>query len=1725
MPPARKLMDAAASPPRLPGQPQSMSHRFRFAVACLAALFLSAAVQAAAPLRVFIRAGVKTHGPDQHDHPRFLGEWTQLLGERGAKVSGSMEFPTAAQLEATDVVIVFAADGMKIVGEERARFEKFLQRGGGLVVLHDGVVAGDQHEWAKKVQGGSWRWDGEKKTKWIEGEVGLYYVDQEHPITKGASNFDWKDEVYNQLDISPDVHVLAQSFVDVFNIWPQMWTYEKTWEGGSTPYRAFVSIPGHEYGSFQTPHYRAVLLRGIAWAGKRADTDEFCKPEELASLKYPAGGPRSAKEAVKTLQLHPEFNITLAADENVAEKIMSLDWDPRGRMWVVETPEYPGGLDVNKNDFKAYWNRAQDPSNFPVGGKQPRKPKDRISILEDTDGDGVMDKKTVFADGLQLPTSLVFYKDGVIVAQAPDILWIRDTDHDGVADKVETLFTGWGTFDTHAVLNNFRWGPDGWVYGTVGYTRGHVRSGDGKKDFGDIAAGVYRFRPDGSMIEQIAAGGCNTWGCEIAPDGEIVFTTATCGEPICHVVIPEKVLARGQVGGMKAFLNIIEENKIYPAFDEKRQPYVQIDWVGAWTAAAGACIYDGGAWPAKWAPEDRYSFFMGEATRQIFHHEFLDPKGATYQGRKEDGRKQTEFLASTDYWFRPIHSRVGPDGAIYVVDFYNQIATHNDTRGPAHGARNAATRPDRDHHFTRLWRLQHKEAKALPAYALDAKDPAGLVKMLAHPNGWVRTTANRLINETRPATVAPSLATMLKTGPTKYARIQALQSLNNLGRLDDAMIVGALKDTDGAVRKNAARLAGERGSADAGATKAVEALLNDPDGRAKINALSALGSLPATRGIAGAVVAAWPGLKDKWLESAAVGAAAKDPLLYLEAVLAAKDPAFLAGFVPHLARLAANQSDAAKAARFVALLAAAPASAAGLKQAALDGYTAALKGATAPVWDPALAASLKSLLASGRTAGSVLPLVARWDTDGKLSAEVKPAVARAETQLADASLGDAVRGQVAANLIGVRKLDASIVPAVAALLGSGASPALQMRVVDALGVAADSAGTIVAAFAKLPAEVVEPAFGQVVKRADASNAFLDQLESKRIDPLKLGPARLHRLRTHPDAAVAKRANTVIDALKGPEAKQKDELIAKLSPEVVKPGNAENGHKLFTANCAGCHQFKSEGRNLAPNLTGMGAHGPADLLVHIVDPNRLVEPNFVSTLVETKDDQSYDGVIERENANEIVLRNATGDFTLRTADIKSRISSGRSLMPEGFEQLGADGLRDLLTFICADENRFRMIDLSGAFTANSGRGLYISPDNVDETVTFRSYGMKRVDDIPFDVVSPLKSVANVVVLKGGASGSWARTTLPQRVEAKVGVAASRLHFLGGVGGWAFPAVGDDQLPVMKVTVHHVGGGKQEIVVRNGQEIADYNGAQDVPGSKPLPQFTKGRGQVRWFSKNVKDTTAVIEKITLESYDNGVAPTFFAITADSTGGGSTRADAAPAPAKVLPVLQWGAGLKTLLIGGGASHDYQKWFNLADVALLNGTGKITANYLEPQDVSVASVQAADVLVISANKAFPDPAVRAAIQAHADAGKGLVLLHPGLWYNWADWPAYNRELAGGGSRGHDKYGEFEVSVTGTPHALLQGVPAKFTISDELYYYSADTAGTPVTVLATAYSKSKDKAFPQVFVVEHPKTRIVGITLGHDGIAHSLPAYQQLLKNAVYWSAKKDAWIPSGGK
>jgi putative membrane-bound dehydrogenase-like protein len=1679
----------------------------RIPLLLLTALLFAGNSFAADALRVFIRAGAKTHGPNQHDHPRFLQEWTKVLADHGLKVDGSLNFPTAAQLENTDVLIIYAPDGMNIVGQQREDMEKFLRRGGGLVVLHDGVVSADQNEWAKKVQGGAWRGDGAKKTKWYEGEVGVYFVDTTHPITRGLSNFDWKDEIYYDMDMSPDVHVLATSFENIFILAPQLWTYEQTWPGGTAPYRAFVSIPGHEFDVFNTPHYRAILLRGIAWAGKRQNVDEFCKPEEITEdvLRYPEGGPSRPDREAKQLSVHPDFDFSLVASEPLVEKVISLDWAPDGKLWVAETPEYPNGRAINRNDAPIYPNRARD-----GGAKlEDRSARDRISWLEDSKGDGHMDKKHIFYEGLELVTSFVFYKDGVIVEQAPDILWLRDTDGDGKADKVVKLFTGFGTSDTHAVINNMRWGRDGWIYSAIGYSAGDPKSGDGTKSFGHITAGIFRFKPDGSAIEQVASGSCNTWGFDFAPDGEMFYTTATCGEHLLHIAMPEKVLARGNVGGgIRASAVIPDHQKVEPLVHHKRQAYLQIDWVGMFTAAAGSCIYDGGAWPEKW----NHMHFLHEPTVSLVHNDVLTPDGATYLAKKEQGQENTEFFRGSDLWFRPIHSRVGPDGALYVVDWYNQAAVHNDTRGTPHGAHNAATRPDRDHHFARIWRIQNKQAKKLTALSLDSHNPAAWIQALSSENGWLRMTAHRLLMEHGGEPEA-AILTKLFANPQASAitRMHALYLLEDLGQLDNDSLAAAIDDREPIIRKNAFRIISERDNSELlPEVDVVRTALNDPDPRSRLNAFVALGTCNQSSEIAETVVATWPSIKDRYIQSAAIGSAYRFPMLYEQAAFSSRDPSTVVDFVGYITRMIANKQDPKMISGLVTMIARQPVKSDVLKQRALETLGATLRPTFEIAWDVALQSAFSALLVSPRAgvAGAALPLIARWDKNGTLAGEMKPLVGRLRAQLADSRLPDDDRAQAAANLVGLRAMDPEIIPATASLLGSSESTGLQEKVADALGGTGDKAAgaQLISAFAKVNPEVRETIFGQIVKRADWSSAFVQALSDKQIDLQLLGPANLHRLRTHSDSSVAAKANDVINALRGPQQAQKDTLIAQFKPIVEQPGaNVENGHKLFTANCTPCHRFKDEGRDLAPNLTGMGAHGPADLLVHVLDPNRQVEPNFYSASIETKDDLSYDGIIARENNVEVFLRNASGDFTIRKDNIKSRRSTGLSLMPEGFESLGTSGIRDLLGFLCADEQRYRILDLSSAFTVNTSKGVYSAPENTTDAPAFRKQGLVKVDEVPFDIVSPQKAVANAVVLKGGTG--YAKT-LPQSVTAKVGLAAARLHFLGGIAGWGWPALGDStkNIPVMKALLNFANGGTEEMVFRNGVEFADWIAPVDVPGSKGLPDL-EARGQLRVFSKEVKRHD-VIDHITLESFDNGIAPTLIGITAELAGAGADKKSAAAA----TPAA--GNSIRMLIVGVGSSHDFKRWFLDEDAKTLTGAGGITVATSDKPDDAAHQLENLDVLFLSNNAPFTNEDSRRRIFDFAGSGKGFLLVHPALWYNWANWPEYNRVLCGGGSRGHDSYAEFEVTVTDPDHPLMRGVPAHFKVKDELYWFEPDPQGTPIKVLATAHSPSKNKDFPMVFVVQHPKARIAAIALGHDGVTHSDPAYRRLLENSVRWTA-----------
>ncbi|MBB5353556.1 type 1 glutamine amidotransferase [Haloferula luteola] len=236
----------------------------------------------AEPLRIFIRGGEKTHGPGAHEHERFLNDWKVLLAERGAVTDGAKAWPSAEQFAATDVLVMYAQDGANATDEEKSNVAHFTARGGGLVVIHTAVVGADT-AWWKSVVGGAWV---HGKTRWREGPMQLDFLKaggKPHPIIAGAASFAMDDEIYYDLDLSDDITPLAESDTGEGEPQrqPQMWTYEK----GN--YRAVVCIPGHLYSTFERPNYRAILMRAIAWAGKREKLDELCKPEEIQALADP----------------------------------------------------------------------------------------------------------------------------------------------------------------------------------------------------------------------------------------------------------------------------------------------------------------------------------------------------------------------------------------------------------------------------------------------------------------------------------------------------------------------------------------------------------------------------------------------------------------------------------------------------------------------------------------------------------------------------------------------------------------------------------------------------------------------------------------------------------------------------------------------------------------------------------------------------------------------------------------------------------------------------------------------------------------------------------------------------------------------------------------------------------------------------------------------------------------------------------------------------------------------------------------------------------------------------------------------------------------------------------------------------------------------------------------------------------------------------------------------
>ena len=1631
----------------------------------LAALASAPSAQAQTPsapdsaLRVFLRAGPKTHGPGQHDHPRFLEEWRALLGERGAVVDGALEFPTAEQLARTDVLVCYAAENGTMDATQRADLLAFLEGGGGIVVIHD-AVCGDDAEWFKGVIGGAWE---HGHSKWLEGPTGLYLTDVEHEITRGIPHFEFDDEIYWDLHLEPEAQVIGSSFRTVFDIEPQMWTWE------ARGWRAFVSIQGHNHTSFSHPAWRALLLRGIAWAGGR-DADLFLAPDELAGLRYPPGGPTAPERAHESFELHEDFEIALAAAEPDVQNPISIDWDARGRPWVACTPGYP---------YK------EESSGIPA--------HDRIVILEDEDGDGRYAVASVFAEGLDLVTSVLVHGDGAIVSAAPEIYELVDTNGNDVADDVRVLYSGFGYGDTHAVVSNLRWGPDGWIYATQGY------SGNGSNDIvgadgahhGAIRNGVFRFRPDGSAIEQVSSYGSNTWGLDFAPDGELFFTMAN-GAHLRQVVVPERVLSLARVGGARSWTDLPDHDRVAPISGPWRLKNEQIDFVGGFTAAAGCLLLDGAPWPAEF----QGNHFVCEPTVNLVHRDALAPAGVTWSASRP---RSEEFLASSDVWFRPVHLRTGPDGAMWLLDFYNQAVIHNDTRGPRHGPTNAAVRPDRDRDHGRLWRILPRGAAAdLAPIGADAR---GWVRDLERDT-WRREHALRRLVEARDDGVLVDLVATAEASSSDAAVVAALWAL---GRgFDGPFARGTLRKALGHgsedVRAAAARVLAEVGARDGEELAAlVAAARAEGAPRARLAALCALGGTELTPEHVEVLVSVYGRLDDDWSRSALLAALAP----YSTPALWSAGRRGEAELVDELVRQAARSREGERVDGALAALASSALAGADLARA-LDTLERELGASFAPAAGGLGTASLRLLFERGELEVSVaaLPLVERWRAGETLAGEVERLGAELLARLQDESAAPQARLATLPALLSIPDRRAPAIAAASELLASHQPLEVQLGAIEALG-GVDDAQAIDALVEHLPQLGAQPrtaALERLLARREGAAALLDAVERGDLRPRFFGPREAHRLRTHPDAVVAARGSELLTTGSATTA----ERLAELLPKVAQPGDATRGREVFATQCGVCHTYEGAGAHVGPELTGMGSHGVEKLLAVILDPNAEIDPAYVEYVAETLDDRLVTGILVRETSDGIVLRNTGGDVEVARADLAELRSSGLSLMPTGLEAMGEADLRDLLTFLTADYRGWRTLDLRSLANTSSLSGLFDREDDWSGWGEFTRFGVVGVDGIPFSVPDPaqVSGGLNVLALRGGSADGWdCRTQYPQRVELPVGTALERVHVLGGVAGWGAPWADRSGEEAVRWTWVYADGERETVVLRNGVEFADWIGRHDVPGSVAVEGLVApGKpGQVRRFAlEPARD--AAVERIVLESPDNFLSPLFLALTVELAGA---------LPYGEAPAVRY-AKPDVLLLGGGTSHDFARWFDREDRLLL-GEGGRTVTYTESVTEALDALHPGCVLVFSTNqrltKAFTD-----AVNQHVAAGGGVLFLHAGTWGNWPEWRRRSNELLRAQATSHEDLGAFQVRLADAAHPLAAGLPEAFEITDELYRAAPIEGAPPVHVVATGRSASGAADYPVAWTVEAGAGRVVGLTLGHGAEAHGNPAFRTLLSNAVDW-------------
>jgi putative membrane-bound dehydrogenase-like protein len=953
-------------------------------------------------------------------------------------------------------------------------------------------------------------------------------------------------------------------------------------------------------------------------------------------LKY-AGLP--PEKAAKAMTVPEGFEVKLFAGEPDVVQPIAMCLDDRGRVWVAEANCYPKRRKPKGPD-----------SPFVADGIQG----DRILIFEDTDGDGKFDKRTVFIDGLNLVSGLEVGFGGVWIGAAPYLLFVPMKDDKPGTPKI--LLDGWGWQDTHETLNAFTWGPDGWLYGCHGvFTHSNVgKPGAAADKRTRINAGVWRYHPTRHVFEVFAHGTSNPWGVAFDEHGQ-AFVSA-CVIPHCFHIVQGGRYQR-QAG---EHFNPYTYADIQTVADhlhwQGANPWAgnnKSDSTGGGHAHAGLMIYQGGAWPAKYHNQ----LFMGNIHGRRINMDMPRPKGSGYVVSHGP-----DFLMANDAWARFINMRCGPDGNVYVIDWYDKQACHTgDVK-------------IWDRSNGRIYKVCYRGTKWQPV-DLSKKSNRELIELQLHPNEWYVRHARRLLQERGGSRddFDALMAIMLKH-KDGTRRLRALWAYHGMGaelpfKGGKSYIDFALEDKSPYVRAWAIQLGAESEHVfalpEADTSPIVRLYLASALQRLRLGEIELKDREEQVKVTPTRRELIWS-LAKSLLSHGEDAADHNLPLMYWYGVepLAAENPADALELaanakIPQILPFMVRRIGSSGSPEAVGLLVAALAKAdeARVQVAFLSGIRAALKGRPQVKMPTAWPAAFTKL-AAGKDAEIRNQAVALAVTFG--DARAFDELRRSVTTV---SADNATRQAALAVLLAAK--DKQLVPVLHKLLGD---PALRGAALKGLASYDDprTPATILGIYSKLDAAEKRDALTTLASRPAFAKAMLDAMADKKIPAADVSADVVRNLRNLKDAALTARIAEVWGVVRDTPADRVKEIaryrkmLQAASPQAA---DVALGRAIFAKTCQNCHTLFGVGGKVGPDITGANRADLNYLLENVLDPSAVIPKEYAATIIETKAGRTVTGIVKGETPAAVTVVTANETLTIPLNEIETRLPTKVSMMPD------------------------------------------------------------------------------------------------------------------------------------------------------------------------------------------------------------------------------------------------------------------------------------------------------------------------------------------------------------------------------------------------------------------------------------------------------------------------------